>query len=99
MQQLTVIEKKADECYLVLKGDRSIGRADRNVDLPTQLRVWLKGPNSCVATISACEQRWVVEPVADVEMVCDENDEMIYDEIEDAIRASVLAVLKARESL
>jgi hypothetical protein len=40
----------------------------------------------------------VVEPAVGTEMVCAEDDDMIYNEIQDAIHASVLAVLKARES-
>jgi hypothetical protein len=66
--------------------------------------VWMPGPGtqpgggSLVATISARDERWVVEPAVGTEMVCAEDDDMIYNEIQDAIHASVLAVLKARES-
>ena len=45
-------------------------------------------------TVSPCDDRWKVDPAAGVEMVDDEN--ATYGNVEDAVRAGVVALLKAR---
>ena len=67
----------------------SVSCADTDGDVVT---VWMKGGNQ-IATISARDGRWAVEPTVGTEMACAENDDddMIYDDLKDALRTSVLA--------
>ena len=95
--EIYVTHQRASGDYAVLSDRGLLGEAKYDEERDIYV-VWLdlKGfMRGETLTVSPCDDRWKVDPAVGVEMVDDED--ATYENVEDAVRAGVVALLKTRD--